>query len=66
MFDKIAVKMPRSPRLDRTARTAVLNRVREALQGLRYGQVTVIVQDGVIVQMERTDRVRLPREPVPR
>jgi len=40
----------------------VLERVREALHGLRYGEVTVIVQDGVIVQVERTDRVRLRRE----
>jgi hypothetical protein len=39
----------------------VLSRVREALSGLRYGQVTVIVQDGVVVQVERTDRVRLSR-----
>jgi hypothetical protein len=40
----------------------VLERVQEALRGLRYGEVTVIVQDGVIVQVERTDRLRLPRE----
>jgi hypothetical protein len=38
-----------------------LDRVREALAGLQYGQVTVIVQDGVIIQVERTDRQRLTR-----
>lgn len=38
-----------------------LARVREALIGLRYGTVTVIVQDGVVVQVERTDKVRLTR-----
>ena len=37
----------------------VLERVQEALRGLQYGEVTVTVQDGVAVQVERTDRVRL-------
>jgi hypothetical protein len=35
--------------------------VLEALRGLRFGQVTVILQDGVIVQIERTERTRLRR-----
>ncbi len=38
-----------------------LGRVREALSGLRYGEVTVVVQDGVVVQVERTEKVRLAR-----
>ena len=29
-----------------------------ALQGLRYGQVTITVHDGAIVQVERTERRR--------
>ena len=36
-------------------------KVRDALDGLRYGQVTVVVQDGVVVQVERTEKVRLTR-----
>lgn len=36
-----------------------LSRVREALTGLRYGEVTLIVQDGVVVQVERTEKLRL-------
>lgn len=39
--------------------TQALARVREALAGLRYGEVTVIVQDGVVVQVERTEKLRL-------
>ncbi|MGD9764951.1 MAG: DUF2292 domain-containing protein [Candidatus Binatia bacterium] len=27
----------------------------DRLSGLRYGTVTVVVQDGVVVQVERTD-----------
>jgi hypothetical protein len=37
----------------------VIARVREALRGLRYGEVTVIVQDGIVVQIERTEKLRL-------
>lgn len=40
----------------------VLLRIQEALRGLRYGQVTIIVQDGVVVQVERTEKLRLPQE----
>lgn len=35
--------------------------IRQALRGLRYGNVTVTVQDGVIVQIDRTERRRPPR-----
>ena len=36
-----------------------LARVRQALSGLRDGEVTVIVQDSVVVQIERTEKLRL-------
>jgi len=45
-----------SPQLD--SAIAPLAIIQEALQGLRYGQVTVIVQDGVVVQVERTEKRR--------
>ena len=38
-----------------------MRHIEQALRGLRYGQVTVIVQDGVVVQIERTDRQRFSR-----
>jgi hypothetical protein len=41
--------------------THALGKVRDALHGLRYGEVTVVVQDGVVVQVERTEKVRLTR-----
>jgi hypothetical protein len=34
--------------------------IEEALRGLRFGTVTVTVQDGVLVQVERTEKRRLP------
>lgn len=36
--------------------------IRDALNGLRYGQVTVVVQDGRVMQIDRTERHRLPNE----
>jgi len=38
-----------------------LERIRDALRGLRFGTVSVIVQDGVVVQVERTEKLRLIR-----
>lgn len=35
-----------------------LKKIREALANLRFGEVTIVVQDGVVVQVERTERVR--------
>ena len=35
--------------------------IEDALRGLRFGVVTIIVQDGVVIQVERTERRRLPR-----
>ncbi|MGI9176408.1 MAG: YezD family protein, partial [Pirellulales bacterium] len=38
-----------------------LRRLGEALSGLRYGSVLAIVQDGVVVQVERTEKTRYGR-----
>jgi hypothetical protein len=38
-----------------------LDRIDAALRGLRYGTVTAVVQDGVVVQVERTEKFRLER-----
>ena len=36
-----------------------LEQIRCALQGLQFGEVSVIVQDGVVVQLERRERRRV-------
>ena len=41
------------------ATDAVLAQIRGVLQGLRFGSVTIIVQDGVVVQIDRTEKRRL-------
>ena len=38
---------------------AVLAEVRGLLDGLRFGSITLVVQDGVVVQIDRTEKRRL-------
>jgi hypothetical protein len=48
------------PRREADAATdAVLAQIRGVLQGLRFGSVTIVVQDGVVVQIDRTEKRRL-------
>jgi hypothetical protein len=39
----------------------VIVQILKTLQGLRYGVVSIVVQDGVVVQIERTEKHRLRR-----
>jgi hypothetical protein len=36
-----------------------IEQIEEALRGIRFGEVTIIVQDGVVIQVNRTERRRL-------
>jgi hypothetical protein len=38
---------------------ASLTEIRGVLRGLRFGSVTIIVQDGVVVQIDRLEKRRL-------
>lgn len=38
-----------------------IEQIRDSLRGLNYGVVSIIVQDGVVVQIERTEKRRLRR-----
>jgi hypothetical protein len=52
------------PKIDRSAPAEAsrgLAHVARALAGLRYGTVTAVVHDGVVVQVERTEKLRLAR-----
>ena len=39
-------------------RDPVMERLRAAVRGIRYGEVRVVIQDGVVVQIERVERQR--------
>jgi hypothetical protein len=36
-----------------------INQIRDSLRGLRFGSVNIIVQDGVIIQIDRTEKRRI-------
>lgn len=38
---------------------AEIEQIKQALAGLRFGSVQIIVQDGLIVQIERTEKLRV-------
>jgi hypothetical protein len=42
-----------------TGGEGALDEIRASLKNLRYGSVTIIVQDGVIIQIDRTEKRRL-------
>jgi len=54
---------PNAGRSDRAlgASETTLQQIGDALHGLRYGSVLAIVQDGIVVQIERTEKTRLEK-----
>jgi hypothetical protein len=41
------------------ARDTELEQIRKAVKGIRFGEVRVIIQDGIVVQIERIEKQRL-------
>jgi hypothetical protein len=35
-----------------------LEQIRQAIEGLRYGQITIVIHDGSVVQIDRTEKRR--------
>ena len=42
-----------------TAPDEALTQIRDSLRGLKFGSVNIIVQDGVVIQIDRTEKRRL-------
>jgi hypothetical protein len=47
------------PSAPEPARPPELDEIVRALRGLRFGEVRVVVHDGILVHLERTERRRL-------
>jgi hypothetical protein len=43
------------------SREREISQIRDALRGLKFGAVNIVVQDGVVVQIDRTEKRRLRR-----
>ena len=54
-------KMAPVPDVARREGELTFAQIREALKGLEYGEISIIVQDGVVIQIERLERKRLKR-----
>jgi len=54
-----SVEAPGQP--EPAASDVTLRRIADALRGLRFGSVLAVVQDGVVVQIERTEKTRFGR-----
>ena len=53
-------QQPKSPAAEQFAAVEdAINQIRDSLRGLRFGSVNIIVQDGVIIQIDRTEKRRL-------
>lgn len=37
----------------------VLDRIRKTIESMRYGTVQIVVQDGKVVQIDKTEKIRL-------
>lgn len=36
-----------------------INELRKILRGIKYGSVTLVIQDGVLIQIEKNEKIRL-------
>jgi hypothetical protein len=66
MSERIPPEIASPPPLPEASFRWALRNLEEALRGLRFGIVTLLVQDGVVVQVERTERHRYQRPPLGR
>ena len=53
------LQQPKSQVAEQAAPDDAINQIRDSLRGLRFGSVNIIVQDGVIIQIDRTEKRRL-------
>jgi hypothetical protein len=44
---------------DALSAEGAIDQIRESLRGLKFGSVNIIVQDGVVIQIDRTEKRRL-------
>ncbi len=58
MSDRVATNGVGDRATSTAARESELDSIREAVRGIRYGEVRVIIQDGLIVQIERLEKQR--------
>ncbi len=61
MSEQPSAELPPAHVRDPRQLDGAIEHIRQALAGLQFGEVSVIVQDGVVVQVERIERRRFRR-----
>ena len=46
-------------RVSSTAATLDLEPIRTAIRGIRFGEVRIVIQDGVVIQIDRMEKKRI-------
>mgnify|MGYP003759767089 CR=1 FL=1 len=41
-----------------TAKSAIRAKIAESIRGMRYGQIAIVIKNGKVVQIERTEKER--------
>jgi hypothetical protein len=59
VMSKNDVQQSARQEVDTTPDKQVLNNILQALAGLRYGSIEIIVHEGKITQIERKEKIRL-------
>jgi hypothetical protein len=62
MTDRIAAQSPPSSTRETNLRWT-WSQIENALRDLQFGTITLVVKDGIVVQVERTERQRYQRSP---
>ena len=47
------------PKTDETQKESYLEIIESLIREMKYGTITVIVQDGKVIQIDKTDKIRL-------
>lgn len=37
----------------------ILKNIKEEIESIKYGTVTIVIQDGVVIQLEKNEKIRL-------
>lgn len=61
MSENKSLQPPRAERPAAAARTSALplDQIEAAIRSIQYGIVQIIIQDGHIIQIEKTEKIRL-------
>ena len=64
MTDRLQTRAPAATASQENTTAEPWLQIREALRGLIYGSVNIIVQDGVVIQIDRTEKRRTRSNPL--